>query len=36
MEIVLIALIVIVVLVGIVLVGMYNGLVRSRLQVREA
>ncbi|HEU0074946.1 MAG TPA: LemA family protein [Dehalococcoidia bacterium] len=36
MEIVLIVVIVLVVLFGILLVGMYNGLVRSRLQVREA
>jgi len=35
-EIVLIVVIVLVVLFGILLVGMYNGLVRSRLQVREA
>jgi LemA protein len=35
-EIVLIVVIVLVVLLAIVLVGMYNGLVRSRLQVREA
>jgi LemA protein len=34
--IVLIVLIVIVVVLGVIIVGMYNGLVRSRLQVREA
>ena len=36
MEIVLIVVVVLVVLLGILLVGMYNGLVRSRLRVREA
>ena len=36
MEIVLIVVIVLVVILAIVLIGMYNGLVRSRLQVREA
>ena len=36
MEIVLIVIVVLVVLLGILLVGMYNGLVRSRLRVREA
>ncbi len=36
MEIVLIVVIALVVLLGVLLVGMYNGLVRSRLRVREA
>ena len=36
MAIVLIVIVVVVVLLGLVLMGMYNGLVRSRLQVREA
>jgi LemA protein len=36
MPIVLIVIVVVLVLIGIVLMGMYNGLVRSRLQVREA